>query len=181
MHKVQKILVPVDFSEPSANGLKYAASLAEEMNAELIVLHVLDKKDRYSLLNPLAAFEGRPVSSNGSAHIPIDIWMREKALDLYHFIQKVVRNADRVSIKRMVRIGKPVKNILAVAKQENIDLIVLETQKKSLFAYLTARGTFLKLIRKFPYPVLLTPPMYKRGHEPGSPLIFMPILKPPHS
>ncbi len=30
MNSVRKILVPIDFSEDSANGLKYALSLAQE-------------------------------------------------------------------------------------------------------------------------------------------------------
>lgn len=50
MNTVQKILVPVDFSERSANGLQYAASLAQEMKADLIVLHVFDKSE--PLLKP---------------------------------------------------------------------------------------------------------------------------------
>lgn len=37
MNRVRKILVPVNFTEDSANGLKYAASLAEETQAELVV------------------------------------------------------------------------------------------------------------------------------------------------
>lgn len=179
MNTVQKILVPVDFSEQSANGLKYAASLAQEMKAELIVLHVFDKNEPYSFLDSLATFEGWPMPRNRSTRIPIDIWLRERALDLYNFIQKEVRNPDRLRIKRKVSIGNPVREILAMAKEESIDLIVFQTQKKSLFSYLTAHGTFLKLICKFPYPVLLTPPISKEGQEPRGPLIFMPMLKPP--
>jgi nucleotide-binding universal stress UspA family protein len=44
MNTVRKILVPIDFSEDSANGLKYAVSLAQKTQAELIVLHVTQKK-----------------------------------------------------------------------------------------------------------------------------------------
>jgi len=44
MNRVRKILVPVNFSEDSANGLKYAVSLAQETQAELVVLHVTQKK-----------------------------------------------------------------------------------------------------------------------------------------
>ncbi len=179
MRNVQKILVPVDFSEHSANGLKYAASLADEMKAELIVLHVFDKKRKSSLLEPLGIFEGLPVPSSGSmGRIAVDVWIGEKALDLYNFVQKTIPNPHRVTIKRMVRIGSPAREIRAVAKQEKIDLIVLESRRKSFFSYLAARGTFLKLISKFPYPVLLTPPISRRGREPGSPLMFMPLLPP---
>lgn len=180
MHSVQKILVPVDFSEQSANGLKYAASLAQEMKAELIVLHVFDKDQRGAFLDSLAAFEGWPIPPNGSPRIPIDVWLREKSLDLYNFIQKVVRNPGLLRIKRRVRMGNPVKEIVAVAKEDGIDLIVLEIQKKSFFSYLTSRGTLLKLIWRSPYPVLLTPPISKDRREPRGPLIFLPILRPPH-
>ena len=40
MNTVAKILVPVDFSEDSANGLKYAVSLAQKTQAELVVLYL---------------------------------------------------------------------------------------------------------------------------------------------
>ena len=56
MSALQKILVPVDFSEESANDLKYAVSLAQETEAELVVLHVTQKKDAdyfYGLYSPL--------------------------------------------------------------------------------------------------------------------------------
>lgn len=176
MRKIQKILVPVDFSEQSANGLRYAASLADEMKAELIVLHIFDKEKEGSFLERLATFEGWPMSSNDcTVRIPSDVWMREKALDLYNFIQEVIRRPYQFTIKKMVRIGNPAKEIRAVARQEKIDLIVLESRKKSFFSYLSARGTFQKLISKFPYPVLLTPPISRRDRVAGSPSIFAPL------
>ncbi len=178
MHTAQKILVPVDFSEQSANGLTYAASLAQEMKAELIVLHVIDKNERNAFCDLLAAFEGWPIS-NRSERIPVDYLVREKALDLYHFIERAVPNPESLKIRRRVRIGKPVKEILAVAQEENVDLMVLEIRKKSLFSYLTTQGKVLKLIWKFPYPVLLAPPISEDGRGSRGPLILLPILKPP--
>lgn len=180
MNTVQKILVPVDFSEQSANGLKYATSLAREMKAELIVLHVIDEVERNSFQDMLAVFEGWPIPPNGTKPIPIDYVAREKSVDLCHFIETVIRNPGSLKIRRKVRIGKPLKEILAVAKEENIDLIVLEAPKNSLFSSLWARGKFLKLIWRFPYPVLLTPPISsKDGREPRGPMIFLPHLRPP--
>jgi len=54
VNRVRKILVPVNFSDDSANGLKYAAALAEETQAELVVLHVTQKEEAQSFLNFLA-------------------------------------------------------------------------------------------------------------------------------
>ena len=71
MNRIRKILVPVNFSEDSANGLKYAASLAEETQAELVVLHVTQKEEANSLLDFLAGMEGWP-TLNAPAPIPVD-------------------------------------------------------------------------------------------------------------
>ena len=104
MNRVRKILVPINFSEDSANGLKYAVSLAQETRAELVVLHVTQKKEADSFLDLLAVMEGAPML-NPRAGIPVDRLLREKALDLYRFIEKVVRNPGRLKIRRKIALG----------------------------------------------------------------------------
>ena len=154
MNRVQKILVPVNFSDDSANGLNYAASLAEETQAELVVLHVTQKEEARSFLTFLAVMEGWPMPNIPPA-IPVDRLLREKALDLYRFIEKVVRNPGRVKIRRKIALGLEEEKILGVAREENIDLVVLGMRNKSLFPNLMARAKFLKMISRLPCPVLL--------------------------
>ena len=156
MNTVRKILVPIDFSEDSANGLKYAASLAQETQAELVVLHVTQKKEADSFLDLLAVMEGAPML-NPPVGIPVDRLLSEKALDLYHFIEKVVRNPGRLKITRKVTLGNKTEKILAVAKEETIDLVVLGVRKPSFFPYLMARRKLLRMISRFPCAVLLRP------------------------
>jgi nucleotide-binding universal stress UspA family protein len=157
MNAARKILVPVNFSEDSADGLKYAVSLAQKTQSELIVLHVTQKKDADSFLDLLAVMEGYPMS-NRPAGIPIDRLLRERALDLYHFVQKIVRNPGRLKIIRKVALGNKAETILQVIKDESIDLVVLAVRNRSFFPYLLARGKLLKMISRFPCPVLLKPP-----------------------
>lgn len=171
MSTVKKILVPVDFSERSANGLRYAASLAKETKAEIIVLHVSDKNQRDSFQESLAAFEGWPVRPNSLSLIPIDRWLREKTLDLYNFVQETVGKPGLTRIKRIVEMGRPAKEIVQVAKRERVDLIVLSIERKSLASYLMVRAVFLKLSRKFPCPVLLTPPATEEWPGPREPMV----------
>ena len=157
MSTLQKILVPVDFSEESANDLRYAVSLAQETQAELVVLHVTQEKDANSFLDLLAVMEGAPML-NRPARIPLDRLLSEKALDLYHFIEKVVRNSGRLMIRRKVMLGNKTETILRVIEEENIDLVVLTVRNKSIFPYLMNRGKLLKIISRFPCPVVLKPP-----------------------
>jgi len=56
-----------------------------------------------------------------------------------------------------VALGNKAEKILGVAKEENIDLMVLAVRKQSLFPYLMARGKLLKMISRMPCPVLLKP------------------------
>src|SRR5438132_1919955 len=154
MNTVRKILVPIDFSEDSANGLRYAASLAQNTHAELIVLHVTQKKEADAFLDLLAVMEGAPML-NPPAAIPVDRLLREKALDLYRFIEKVVRSPGQVRIRRKVALGNEAEKIFRVAEEENIDLVVLAVRQKSFFPYLLAGGRLLKIICGFPCPLFL--------------------------
>jgi nucleotide-binding universal stress UspA family protein len=156
MNAVRKILVPVDFSEDSANGLNYSVSLAQRTQAELIALHVTQKNEADSFLDLLAVMEGTPML-NRPAGIPVDRLLREKALDLYHFIEKVVRDSGQVKIRRKVVLGNKAEKILGVVKEERIDLVVLAFRKTSFFPYLMDRGRLLKMISRLPCPVLLKP------------------------
>lgn len=157
MKTFQKILVPVDFSQRSANGLKYAASLAQETRAELVIMHAFDKREETSFIDSLAALEGWPISATLPHRMPVDRLFREKSLDLYNFIQEVLEEHSQLTIKRRVRMGSTATEIVEVAKQEGVDLVVLALRKKSLFPYLLARGVLLKLNWEFPCPVLLMP------------------------
>jgi len=156
MNTVRKILVPIDFSEDSANGLNYAVSLAAKTEAELIALHVTQKEEANSFVDLLAMMEGAP-TLNPPAGIPIDQLLREKALDLYRFIEKVVRRRGQVKIRRKIALGDKAEKILGVAEEENIDLIVLAVRQKSFFPSLMTGGKLLKMISRFPCPVLLKP------------------------
>ena len=157
MSALQRILVSVDFSEESANDLKYAVSLAQETEAELVVLHVTQKKDADYFLDLLAVIEGAPML-NRPARIPVDRLLSEKALDLYHFVEKVVKNPGQLMIRRTVVLGNKAETILRVIEEANIDLVVLTVRNKSIFPYLMHRGQLLKIISRFPCPVVLNPP-----------------------
>ena len=166
MNTVRKILVPIDFSEDSANGLNYAVLLAQKTQAELIALHVTQKKEADSLLGLLAVMEGFPML-NPPAGISVDRLLREKALDLYHFVEKVVRNPGQVKISRKVALGNKTEKILGVVKEERIDLVVLAIRKTFFFPYLMARGKLLRMISRFPCPVLLKPSPDEPGRTSG--------------
>jgi len=156
MDRVDKILVPVDFSNDSAEALSSAVSLARKTQAEVTVMHVAQKKEADAFLNFIAVMEGHPTLYQRPG-IPVDRLLRERALDLYHFIETVVRNPGSLTIRRKVELGNPAEKIFGVVAEERIDLVVLARKKRSVFSYLTARGKLLRIISRCPCPVLLAP------------------------
>jgi nucleotide-binding universal stress UspA family protein len=153
---VGKILVPVDFSKDSAEALKSAVSLAHKTRAEVTVMHVARREEADAFLSFVAMMEGFPMAIS-PAVIPLDRLLSEKALDLYHFIERVVRNPGQLKIKRKVALGNPAEKIFGVVAEERIDLVVLARKRKSLFSYMSAHERLLRLISRCPCPVLLTP------------------------
>jgi nucleotide-binding universal stress UspA family protein len=99
MRKVEKILVPIDFSEESARALRHALALAMETGAELIALHVVEP---YSLrdyfASSLASLEDSPFPGNHAPMISIDALLHDKTLDLSNFIAKTAQGTSRIKI-----------------------------------------------------------------------------------
>jgi len=158
MNNVRKILVPIDFSEESATGLKYAVSLAQQTQAEVIALYVAEKKECDSWLCFMAVMEAWPLQY-ASIRIPIDRLITEKALDLHHFIEKLVIDSSTVKIRKKVAVGKKSKTILEVAKEETADLVVFAIRPSSFLSYITAPRKLLRQMWRFPCPVLVKPPV----------------------
>jgi nucleotide-binding universal stress UspA family protein len=166
MTGIRKILVPIDFSEDSADALKYAASLAEKTEAELVVLHVAQKREADSFLESLTVMEGAPALPR-RAGIPVDRFLGEKALDLYHFIERVLGDPARLKITRKVALGDKAEKVIEAVKEERIDLVVFPVPRRSFFSYVASRGKLLKVISKCPCPVVVKPLF----GEPRSPMM----------
>lgn len=177
MRNVKKLLVPIDFSPESEKALKYASSLAKEINAELVALYVVEDLLEEGILAYTFPPEGYSFWDAQASDRPLDALLRERSLDLWHFIERTVRDKSSAKIKKMVRLGKVHKEIAAVAREENIDLVVVELRKRFLFSSL-ARRRLLKMIDKLPYPVLLPPPIGEDAPRRGKPVFAFPSILP---
>ena len=167
MPNLKKLLVPIDFSLESEKALRYASSLAEQIKGELIALHVIDELNEHDGLLPLIMPpEGWPFFGAEPPARPIDILLRERTLDLWNFINRIVPDPATIKLRKIVRLGTLRKEIIAVAREEAIDLIVLELHNRFLFSNLANRK-LLKMIDKLPFPVLLAPPVSDQKPKSG--------------
>ena len=119
MLTIQKILCPVDFSEPAELGLAYAVELAEKFGAELEVLYVLP------VLPP------QPTDPNFEFKIPEYEGLLHKEAD--DQLKALVRAKVPAGIKVKATIGHghASKEIVKTAEETKAGLVVIATQGHS--------------------------------------------------
>ncbi|MBA4313004.1 MAG: universal stress protein [Chlorobiaceae bacterium] len=144
---IRKILVPIDFSEHSKNALQYAITFAKQYNAELLIVYVVEPT-----IYP-ADF------SFGQVAIPsMEKELRERGeTELKQLVEKMI--AGKLSTKTFVRTGKPFLEIINVAVEEEVDLIIIATHGHTGVEHILFGGTAEKVVRKAPCPVLVVRPV----------------------
>ncbi|MBU1299876.1 MAG: universal stress protein [Bacteroidetes bacterium] len=139
---LEKILVPIDFSDYSKNALKYAVPFAKQFGAEILLLYVVEPT-----IYP-ADF------GFGQVGFPsIEEEMRKKGTEE---LEKLAANEiqDIVKWQIIIEMGKPFTEINRVAKEKNVDLIIIATHGHTGIEHVLFGSTAEKVVRKAPCPVL---------------------------
>ena len=114
----KKILVPTDGSEFAKKAQKHALFLSKVSGAEIIAVSVTEN----NFVN------GLPLDDE--IHQLNQILNERSEENLIEFDKL---NEDNLKITHVIREGSPAKVILEVAKEENVDLIVMGSSGKSGF------------------------------------------------
>lgn len=139
---INKVLVPIDFSDYSKSALKYAVNFAKSFNAEIILIYVVEP-----VIYP-------PDFSMGQIAMPsINTEWDDRAKDE---LQKLAKSEiiGVVKAKTIIKTGKPFVEIIETAKEENVDLIIIATHGRSGVEHILFGSTAEKVVRKAPCPVL---------------------------
>ena len=133
--KLKKILVPLDFSDPSRKAL------VGRFNSTLCLVHVLEP----------------PAFANDFNSSPMAV---SDATVLNRLRHKLVMLARRevdplIHVVPQVRVGKPFHEIVTAAKQMEADLIVIATHGHTGFKHAILGSTAERVVRHAPCPVLV--------------------------
>lgn len=142
MIKLERILVPTDFSDSARQALTYGISFAQEYKAELLLLHVV---------------ETIPV---GYASDLFPVPMAEVFQEMSGYARaelaklgKIAREKG-IAVREIVTQGKPSSEIVRMAKDETVDMIVLGTHGTGMLDKALFGSTTERVVRKAPCPVL---------------------------
>ncbi|HYE15785.1 MAG TPA: universal stress protein [Pyrinomonadaceae bacterium] len=145
MLKATDILVPVDFSPTSINAVRVAVGIAEP-GGDVTLLHVIDKD-----------FVEDAVAAGMGSSDEITAKLRELAEASFASALESVETGD-VSVERMVVVGSPFVEILKIARDLDLPMIVMGVRGRSSQAEdLLFGSTAEKVLRGTRVPVLCVP------------------------
>jgi nucleotide-binding universal stress UspA family protein len=140
--RLTKVLVPVDFSQPSARALTYALALARHFGASVHVLHVVEP----------------PLTQGWNAYgLPALPELHARAMaDAERQLEELMPpgERERQATELVTREGDPWRAIVDFARERQVDLIVMGTHGRGGVAHLLMGSVAERVVRAAPCPVL---------------------------
>lgn len=150
MFKVKNILLPTDFSKTSLTASEYAVELANQYNAKLHVLNVLEKTPPILAIKSLDLSREKIIESiDADAQAQIDECVRK------------IKKIKNIEVVAAVRKGIDYEEIIKYSKDKKIDIIVIATHGRTGILHTLLGSVAEKVIRYSKVPVLVTTPPSK--------------------
>ena len=141
---IERILVPIDFSDDSLNALTYAREFAAAFNAELLLLHVIE-----------------PIYYA----TPADMYVTSPNISMLLDEQRAIaeQQLERLSAelsaqgrkhRTLLKTGTPAQVIVEAAEAAGAHLIVMSTHGRSGLAHILLGSVAEKIVRHATCPVL---------------------------
>ena len=136
MLKIKKILCPTDFSETSAEALKYAISLARSTQSKLILMYVVNQK---------MFTEGMSLARVSSP----EALGKEMADEARRRLKTIIPVEEREGLdwETNIRSGNPAEEVIRYARENDVDMIVMGTAGHSGIERMMFGSTAEKVLR----------------------------------
>jgi nucleotide-binding universal stress UspA family protein len=143
---IRRILVTTDFSDGSKRVLEYAFDLKDLTGGELYLLHAIET----SAAMYFGIQQGTFLDGRKDTIAKMDEWAGNQLLNVTP--QKYGK--DDPSVHRLVRVGKVADVISAVAKEFDVDVVIVGTREHGATHQYLIGSTADKILRKVDAPLL---------------------------
>jgi nucleotide-binding universal stress UspA family protein len=154
MKKIKRILVTTDFSPLSAAATEYAKMLAKAFRARLCLVHVVE--------GPMVVGEPNIDLAYAAGWPDVEEIAKQ---DMKKFASRNLRGVRNVELRLLEGIAHD--QIVRLASDEGIDLIVMATHGRTGLAHLLIGSVAERVVRHSPVPVFLVKPKEMRRALPG--------------
>ncbi len=140
---INKILVPVDFSEHSQKALRYALAFALQFEAEVTLVHIVEQMVYPGdwMYPPLAVTDFAAEK-------------REQMIDRLRSLDA----GSGVKTHHVVRLGRAWQEVIEIAREQQTDMIILATHGYTGLKHVLLGSVAEKIVRHAPCPVLSVRP-----------------------
>jgi nucleotide-binding universal stress UspA family protein len=151
MKRETRIMAAIDLSDYSEAIVRYSTRLAAKLNAELLLVNVINQRDLDMIHRAMIGYE----SFSYPDYLADQEENREsKMRDL---VAAVSRDEDAVNCRFLVRNGIPHHELLDVVNTENVDILVVGTKGRSNLTDVVVGSIARKLYRRSIIPLLAIP------------------------
>lgn len=151
MTTITKIMVAVDFSDYSVAAAEYAAKLAEDVGAKLLLTHIFNQRDVYWMNKAASRF------LEFSAEKNLELHMHDRQESLNNLADKI--KCEDLDVETSLRIGVPYEALLHEIEEKKPDLLIMGAKGRSNVVDMIIGSCAQKMFRHSPIPLLSI-----RGH-----------------
>ena len=142
MITLKKILAATDFSAHSEIAVRYAAEFARAFDAEVLLCNVVGHADILSQIPP-----------GGEGYFPPNLEELHED-QARKECEQILKNSGIARGRVVVNVGSPFVEIIRLARDEDVDLIIIGTHGRGAVAHMLLGSVAEKIVRKAPCPVL---------------------------
>ena len=146
MSKFKKIMVAVDFSEYSEKIVDYACRLAQDLEAELIFVNVINRRD-IDMIKKVTMHTDK---------ISVKDYIKGRIDDRNEQMQRLLKDTSCTQIPNrfIIKKGVPFLELVETAKEEKVDTVVMGTKGRGNISGILFGSQAEKMFRHCPVPLL---------------------------
>lgn len=146
MADIKKVLVAVAFSTYTEGIFKYAAHLAAQLKADLVVASIINERDVSAV---------RRVADMGY-DVDGDHYVGNVKKERRQILEQLIVGCGMKSeqVKTILRVGNPVEELLKIMVSENIDLVVMGLKGRTDLEHAFVGSVAEKMFRRSPVTIV---------------------------
>ncbi len=153
---LEHILITTDGSKPSEQAAEYGIELAQRLKGKVLALYVADTSKFSSGVGPIGPFLDISPQAINDAFTSLRCFALQEGEMATQMIRELAKNSG-VPCEKLVVEGYPANEILKVAEDKEIDIIVMGSIGKSGLGDYLLGGVAGKVVMKSKVPVLVVP------------------------